>query len=189
MDSMDSLDEMTLSYLMNREQYERYCNKSEKIFLPSKKNKKFYKRRIWDVCKRFLEEDTSMNMVSTRVQESFDRFVQQCVIAFQEQDKSDILQSEYQNDNVKNDPEKETEKEKKESGNVDSLLMYSPKKINTLDTFVKKKKMAKKKITYPLQKQINVKDPIFKTKGVKNMGKKKSIDGMYEDKIHDKDEI
>jgi hypothetical protein len=62
------------------------------------------------------------------------------------------------------------------------LLMKSIKINNSLDSFVKKTyTKAPEEMIIPKQKDINLKDPSLKTKGVSNSLKKKNINNKYEE--------
>jgi hypothetical protein len=94
---MDPINEMTLEYLMNREQYEKYLSSkvlSKDFKKRNEKDKKFYKKRILDMVRQLLQEEGAMDM-NPEIVVLFDLFVKECIHTFKNIDKTDILQEEY----------------------------------------------------------------------------------------------
>lgn len=171
---LDLVSEMTLEYLMNKTQYAKYCQRKEPNKLENnKKDKKFYRKRIHDLTKQLMNNETP-DFLLPDVLFSFELYVRSCVQHFKILDKADILQEEYSNINLgngefefKNNVNPESVKEANE------LIMRPTKilKVPTLyDNFIKKAKVTKKEFL-PLKKNINLKDPILKTKGIKEKEK------------------
>jgi hypothetical protein len=164
-----SAEEISLAYLMTNKNIHI---KKEKI---NKKDKKFYKRRIYDLTKQLLNGEKP-NIFHDIIM-TFDIYMKQCIDYFKSLDKTDIIQEGYQ--------EYQDYQNFQDQINIDSsnieinesnhLLMRQIKVKSTLDNFVKR--ASKPKEILPIQKEINLKDPILKNKGIR---KKKNIDNNYE---------
>ena len=77
--SEEFINQVTLNCLMNKDQYNKYV-KNNTIKLPNsvnKKDKKFYKKRIYNIIKQLLSsQETEIEpRLFTDVQKSFDNFV------------------------------------------------------------------------------------------------------------------
>ena len=173
------LNQVSLDYLINTKQYKNPINK--KI---NKKEKKFYRRRIQNLTKELLKEETEEISVTPDIKYAFDNFIKTCIHYFKMLDKNDIIQENYNGckEEIKEEKEEEEINEttqflKEEN---EKLLMRSVNMSNySLDHFVKIK-MTKKtdELIIPQQKEINLKDPILKNKGV---NKKKNIINNYDE--------
>jgi hypothetical protein len=183
--SEEFVNQITLNYLMNKDQYNKYVTNST-IKSPNeanKKDKKFYRKRVFNVVKQLLssqETEIEPRMFSD-VKNAFDNFVKLCIHSFKVLDNSDIIQDDYKDIaesiilNLDLNQELDTNITKEEA---DLLLVRSIKIANpTLDNFVKRKYTKKpEQIVMPQQKDINLKDPIFRTKGILDKGKDKGKD-------------
>lgn len=194
--SDEFVNQVTLNYLMNKDQYNKYVTNNT-IKLPNsvnKKDKKFYKKRIYNIVKQLLSsQETEIEpRLFTDVQKSFDNFVNICIHSLKVIDQTDILQEDYKDiaesitlnlelNTELNDDDIQTKEE------ADLLLVRSIKIANpSLDNFVKKKyTKAPQQIVMPQQKDINLRDPTLKIKGIKekdnlNSDKKKNITNIYD---------
>jgi len=179
-EDMDFISLITMEYLMNKQQYERYKSGvlGEKAIHRHKKDKKFYKKRIVeivrDLCK--VEETQTQPQYNNDILFAFEHFSKTCIQYFKQIDKRDILQEEYDNialdialDNCPIDPYDHLK--------TDTIMMQPMKRVTLLDTFVKR--IVKKKPTFvvPQQRHVHLTDPLLKNKGI---GKKKNINHIYE---------
>lgn len=173
--------EITLKCLMNS----KYLNKnnntiSHKNKSVNKKDRKFYKRRIFDLTKQLLNNEKPEGMFPD-VTTAFDMYANTCIEYFKILDKTDIIQEDYDNIltmiDAKNDIPIENNQEE-----IDKLLMRSIKitEPNALEKMVKRTstQIAKKPPIIPLQKDINLHDPVLKNKGIR---KKNNIMNTYEE--------
>ena len=97
--SEEFINQVTLNCLMNKDQYNKYV-KNNTIKLPNsvnKKDKKFYKKRIYNIIKQLLSsQETEIEpRLFTDVQKSFDNFVNICIHSLKIIDKTDIIQEDY----------------------------------------------------------------------------------------------
>jgi len=178
------ITEVTLECLMNKENYEKYRLKTcEKRGAINKKDKKFYRKRIYDVTKKLLNPELYPNEkmnITTDLQYKFETYISSCIEYFKMLDTSDILQEDYK-DFLEIDEKNEIMIDENATiDNADQLMMRSIKiqEPNSLEKFVKRKimKPLRKEIP-PQQKDVNLKDPVLKNKGIR---KKKNITNTYD---------
>jgi len=176
------ITQITLDCLLNKEQYSKYLNATmSKTMESSKRDRKFYKRRILQMTKDLLlseEIDTPSDMLF-----AFDQFARSCISYFKMIDKTDILQTDYPplDEPLINAGELTPFKDSAES------LMRSVK-INaiTMDKFVKRISTAPVKApVIPQMRDINLKDPELRNKGIR---KKKNVDTLYAEKNNEEKE-
>ena len=178
------IKEMTLEYLMNKESYEKYrVQSSPKTNASNDKDKKFYRKRIYDLTKKLLipsvekEEET---IISPDIKHSFEAYVRACVEYFKMIDKTDIIQEDY-NGLLDLDPANEIKVDNiQTSEQADQLMMRSIKirEPNNLEKLVKRRSLKPANtVIPPQQKDINLKDPVLKNKGIR---KKKNITNTYD---------
>ena len=198
--SEEFINQVTLNCLMNKDQYNKYV-KNNTIKLPNsvnKKDKKFYKKRIYNIIKQLLSsQETEIEpCLFTDVKKSFDNFVNTCIHSLKVIDKTDIIQDDYKDiaDSITLNLDMNTELDDadiKTKEEADLLLLRSIKITNpSLDNFVKRKyTKAPEQILMPQQKDINLRDPNLKIKGIKdkdkdkdnlNSEKKKNITNIYD---------
>lgn len=125
-------------------------------------DKIFYKKRIYQQVKLAMKNKSA----TSDIQEAFNLFCDQCITHFKFIDENEVLQSEYNGLE-----EKDKNHEKKENFfdlEVVNKTLYIPDKPENLDGFVQKTvNKSTPKIEAPTQKQINIKDDKFRTKGIK----------------------
>jgi hypothetical protein len=178
------LNQASLDYLINTKQYKFQLTTALNTKI-NKKDKKFYRRRILSLTKDLLSKEETEIVVSPDIKYAFDNLVKTCVSYFKILDRNDIIQEDFNdfnkgiNEEIKEEKElSETEQFLKEEN--EKLLMRSVKlSTHSLDNFIKIK-MTKQaeELIIPQQKEINLKDPILKNKGV---NKKKNIINNYDE--------
>jgi vacuolar-type H+-ATPase catalytic subunit A/Vma1 len=184
------LNQVSLDYLINTKQYKIHLTNTinKKI---NKKDKKFYRRRIQSLTKELLsKEEEEEQTISLDVKYAFDNFIKTCIHYFKMLDKNDIIQEDYNefDDEIKENVEiSESSQFLKEEN--EKLLMRSVKMSNhSLDNFIKIKMTKKPEdLIIPQQKEINLKDPVLKNKGV--IKKKNIINNYGEDTQKQTNEI
>ena len=178
------LNQASLDYLINTKQYKIQLTSALNTKI-SKKDKKFYRRRILSLTKDLLSKEESEIIVSPDIKYAFDNLVKTCVSYFKILDRNDIIQEDFNdfnkgiNEGIKEEKElSESEQFLKEEN--EKLLMRSVKmSTHSLDNFIKIKMTKQAEdLIIPQQKEINLKDPILKNKGV---NKKKNIINNYDE--------
>ena len=185
----NKLSDIDLEYLINKELYGKSIDSKMQphINTNNKKDKKFYKKRIYDLTKQLLINEQPSTLFPD-VRNTFDNYIKTCISYFKVIDTSDIIQEDYDNllgpinnatsldnvagvDNIDNIDE------------INKLMMRSIKIMepNALEKLVKRT-ITKKEIEpiIPQQKDINLKDPVLKNKGIR---KKKNITNKYDENV------
>jgi len=185
MSSNDLINKITLDYLLNTEQYSKYKNTQEKEKHVNKKDKKFYRKRIFNLFKELLTTSKPPENLSPDVIYIFDNFLNASIQYFQTLDKSDILQEDYKfiHDISNNDMSNIFVENDQSIESANKLVMRSIQ-ISTLNNFVTKKASKTKLLILPKQREINLNDPELKTKGIP----KKNITNKYEENKETKNE-
>jgi hypothetical protein len=150
----------------------------------SKKDRKFYRKRILNLTRElFLSSDAC----NPDINEAFMNYLYHCVEHFKNTDTNDILQCEYAdlNGDIDGDVDAamddaiDADDENDNMNTYNSSIMRKIVKPNTLDNFIIRNVIKKKEPEHlPLQKEINLKDPQLKVKGIV---KKKNLINTYED--------
>lgn len=180
------LNQATLDYLINKKQYKLHLTNAinKKI---NKKDIKFYRKRILNLSKDLLLKEDSEISVFPDIKCAFEIFLKTCINYFKILDRNDIIQKEYNNIDIEINPDIEIKEKTEINDSTDflkeennKLLMRSVKMSNShLDKFIKIKMTKQQEgIIIPQQKEINLKDPILKNKGII---KKKNIINNYDE--------
>jgi len=178
------INQMTLDYFKIKEQSKPRLSKA------SKKDIHFYRKRVIQLTKDLLSPDENVQELFPDIKYAFDIYVKNCVEYFKTLDKSDILQEDYKNidteinivaedtPDIQDVPDDTTKQ-------INKLIMKKTKDERcTLDKFIKRTIIKLDEPFIPVQKEINLKDPVLRIKGIR---KKKNIDNNY-DEPHEKKE-
>jgi len=192
------ISEITIEYLMNKDQYAKYImnksnNSSTSTSNSIRKDKKFYKKRIYDLTKQLINNEKPEGIYSGII-DTFELYTKICIEYFKTLDKTDIIQEDYNglitdvssNTNINAGGQSLTFDSLQNAQNTEEAnkLMMRLVKItepNSLEKLVKRtiiKNVDAKPNIPPKQKEINLKDPILKNKGIR---KKKNITNKYDD--------
>lgn len=178
-DISNNIDLITLEYFTSPQYYHKYQGKHTEIkdSKVSKSDRKFYKKRIINETKKMLRNEFE----TPGLKEIFNKYLISLVDYFKIVDKGDILKQHYEDPSGNNN---ENEMNKTLDDMLNDILdissndfLTSPdellykttneaKKV-TLDNFVVKHSIPKEKINFPEQKEIDLKEPSLKTKGIK----------------------
>ena len=187
--SMEYVNQVTLECLMNKDTYKKYVATKKKSVV-NKKDQKFYRRRILSLTKELLypeeaaEKTTTPTTTPTMTQDPnivglFQIYSKACIEYFKTLDKNDIIQDDYST--LTPETTEMSAEDIKTQAEIDQLFMRSihVKEPTTLDKFVKRSTTAPKEDPIlPKQKDINLRDPALKNKGIR---KKKNITNKYEE--------
>ena len=176
------VNQVTLDCLLNKEMFNKHV-KNQKSKSINKEERKFYKKRIYNLFKELLITKEEPEDLLPDVKYAYDNFIHSCIHYFKTIDNNDLNQEEYKNlyeePDISNIPELNDDNLKTEE-EANKLLMRSIK-ITTppLDKFVKRKTTkVEEQIIMPKQKEINLNDPELKLKGI---NKKKNITNKYDE--------
>lgn len=193
--SMEYVNQVTLECLMNKDTYKKYVATKKKSVV-NKKDQKFYRRRILSLTKELLypeevaEKSTRPTTTTTskttpttthdpNIVGLFQIYSKACIEYFKTLDKNDIIQEDYST--LTPETTEMSAEDIKTQAEIDQLFMRSihVKEPTTLDKFVKRSTTAPKEDPIlPKQKDINLRDPALKNKGIR---KKKNITNKYEE--------
>lgn len=170
------IDNITLDCLLNKQVYNAHLQ-NRKTTQINKEERAFYRKRSFHLFKEMTNGHPPEDLPPD-VKYAYDNFIKQTIQYFKNIDNTDIIQSEYKDIEESNE-ETIANDSSYNSSEVDSLLIRSIKiETPTLDKYVKRISNKKKEeIILPKQKEIDLKNPELKKKGlIKN-----NIDNMYED--------
>ena len=189
--STEYVNQVTLECLMNKDTYKKYVATKKKIVV-NKKDQKFYRRRILSLTKEMLYPEEAAEKPTTgttttstttindpNVMGLFQIYSKACIEYFKTLDKNDIIQEDYST--LTTETAEMSVEDIKTQAEIDQLFMRSihVKEATTLDKFVKRSTTApKEEPILPKQKDINLRDPALKNKGIR---KKKNITNKYEE--------
>ena len=186
--STEYVNQVTLECLMNKDTYKKYVATKKKSVV-NKKDQKFYRRRILSLTKELLYPEeaaaaTAATTTTTTINDPnvvglFQIYSKACIEYFKTLDKNDIIQEDYSS--LTTETNEMSVEDIKTQAEIDQLFMRSVhvKEATTLDKFVKRSTTApKEEPILPKQKDINLRDPALKNKGIR---KKKNITNKYEE--------
>ena len=186
--STEYVNQVTLECLMNKDTYKKYVATKKKSVV-NKKDQKFYRRRILSLTKEMLyPEEVATTTTATTATPTisdpnivglFQIYSKACIEYFKTLDKNDIIQEDYST--LTPETAEMSVEDIKTQAEIDQLFMRSVhvKEPTTLDKFVKRSTTAPKEAPIlPKQKDINLRDPALKNKGIR---KKKNISNKYEE--------
>ena len=186
--STEYVNQVTLECLMNKDTYKKYVATKKKSVV-NKKDQKFYRRRILSLTKELLypEEIATTTKPTTATTTTndpnivglFQIYSRACIEHFKTLDKNDIIQEDYST--LTQETAEMSIEDIKTQAEIDQQFMRSihVKEATTLDKFVKRNTpVPKEDPILPKQKDINLRDPALKNKGIR---KKKNITNKYEE--------
>ena len=189
------VDQVTLDCLLNKSLFNNQV-KNKKAQSVNKEDKKFYKKRIYNLFKEMLINKAEPEDLLPDVKYTYDNFINASINYFKTIDNNDLLQEEYKTldeaalENINAIPELGDDIAVEEA---DKLMMRSIKiKTPSLDKYVKRKSTKpEEKLILPKQKEVNLMDPELKVKGIQsnnnnNNIKKKNITNKYDELINTK---
>lgn len=183
---LNMIDDVTLTYMVNTSQYEKYLKKNNVDFdSVFKRDIRFYRKRIILLTKD-LFKDQFDNKNQSVLSGAFNMYMRACISYLKFLDQSETIQKCYvcqsttttnnnnnsQNESIKN--QKCVCKNKNENDIFElhkaNELCFKPKEVKkiTLDNYVIRQNVKKNEpIVYPKQFTFNPRDPQFKRKGLK----------------------
>ena len=185
---LSTIDDVTLEFMVNTAQYEKYLRKNNIDFDSGfKRDLRFYRKRILSLTKDLFKsknenDDQNGNIdVDITMVGAFNMYMRACISYLKFSDQSETIQKCYvclgipnENNDVKkcickNNGDKSENKENEL--NQANALCFKPKDVKkvTLDNYIIRKNIKKAEpIVYPQQFTFNPKDPSFKYKGLKS---------------------
>jgi hypothetical protein len=212
--SLNMIDDVTLAYMVNTTQYEKYLKKNNMDYDSGfKKDIRFYRKRIISLTKDLFKEQIENDKNQNVLVGAFNMYMRACISYLKFSDQSETIQKCYvclglditdadddnHNQNNENINQKCICKNKNENDlfelNKANELCFKPKEVKkiTLDNYIIRKNVKRSEpIIYPQQFTFNPRDPTFKHKGLKPkpQSRSQSAEKMRIDSnIHDINEI
>jgi len=166
------VNQLTIDCLVNKEMINSHINKKQ-TNKEQREEMKFYRKRTYNLFKELINGNAPEDLLPD-VKYAYDNFVKSTIHYFKTIDNNDIIQAEYADlDKCKDDVVYDLDGSCGNTSSIeaDKLLMRSVKVDlpPTLDKYVTKTIIQKKEaeIILPKQKEINLQDPKFQTKGLK----------------------
>jgi hypothetical protein len=122
--------------------------------------------------KHYVHYDNKKELYPNNINKAFDNYIKEVIEYFKILDETDLFQEDYIGLQILDEMELEEEEEEKvEKINDEEIIktfMLPKNNVPNLDNFVKIKKTQEEKIVkLPVQKEINLCDNQYKTKGIK----------------------
>ena len=182
---LNMIDGVTLAYMVNTSQYEKYLKKNHIDSGDSCFNRdiRFYRKRIVsltkDLFKNHLENDKNQSVLMG----AFNMYIRACISFLKFSDQSEMIQKCYVCQGQLMDENNKCVCKNKNENNTFELhkaneLCFKPKEVKkiTLDNYVIRKNVKKSEpIVYPKQFTFNPRDPAFKYKGLKTKAQTNTI--------------
>lgn len=170
------VNQLTINCLVNKNMINKHVNKKQ-LKKEQKEEIKFYRKRTYNLFKEMINGMPPEDLLPD-VKYAYDNFVNASIHYFKTIDNNDIIQAEYADLDKSLTNYGEINYVLDASGlniqnvvEADKLLMRSVKVDlpPTLDKYVTKTIIQKREsdLILPKQKEINLLDPQFKTKGLK----------------------
>jgi hypothetical protein len=160
----DNVNKATLTYLTNP-LYQHVNNITNKKNY-SKEEKKFYKKRVLSLTRDMFKN----NFENENLKKSFELYLSNLIDHFKTIDKKDIIQEDYLEYNVENNNETVITNIEDIVEQADNILFNNDIKVKsiTLDNFVISSTSTTTKEQFiPQKKNIDLKEPTLKIKGIK----------------------
>ena len=178
MNNINKIDKVTLEYLINPDLFNKHIIKSRNVDIKEFENdKQFYRKRIVGLVKEMLKG----NFENNNLKDNFDSYIESLIIYFKEIDRKDLLQEYYLDLSLNFSNTKEKLNSIPEEKDIDSYLFNKDKlEINTIEKYINVKKINNKEYYLPEKRDVNLKDPKLRKKGL--VPKEKSINNINENK-------
>jgi len=184
----DNINKINMKFLLNK-QYSVNSNDNREKNNSSVCNNdlKFYKKRIIDISKKIINNETENNETTSCIINSFNLFAINCIKHFKTIDINDEYQSNF-NDTVKKEKKIRKFVSFEDDKNKINEILFKEEKIPTLDSFITKIKTIDEEMILPKQIIPNIYKPENRHKNIKK--KQNKISSLYneeEKRIHKKE--
>jgi hypothetical protein len=163
------LTEITIDYLINKKTYERIMKSKNEMFQDYyKEDKIFYKKRINNLTRNLM--DNKKELYPNHIYKAFEHYIKEVIEYFKLLDETDLIQEDYIGLQLLEEIGIEDEQVEKINDNdiIKSFMLPKNTQTSNLDNFVKIKKTQEEKVVkLPSQREMNLTDNQFKTKGIK----------------------
>lgn len=175
----NNINSLTLEYFSNIG-YCKYLNKTDYEKRVSKSDKKFYRKRIINSTRNMLKDQFE----NETLKEIFNKYIFSLISHYKILDTTEILQKNMIETQMSDIPDILNNSDISIQNNLcinpNELLFKKETKTLTMDKFVTKKTKSNDSnvLQLPLKKNINLREPEFKIKGITKKEKKENIDNV-----------
>jgi hypothetical protein len=164
MNNINNIDKLTLQYLINPTIIDRHTKKDEKeLNLEFKEDKEFYRKRIFKLFKDMLNDKFENEILK----DYYEEYISSLISYLKEVDTKDLLQEHYMDLSFNKINNKKLENKTLSENNS---IIYNKQKIIEkqikMDKFVINTQKENKEYLLPKTKDINLKDPKLRRKGI-----------------------
>jgi hypothetical protein len=164
MNKINNIDKISLQYLINPNIIERHTKKDEKeLNLEFKEDKEFYRKRIFKLFKDMLNDKFENEILK----DYYEEYISSLISYLKEVDTKDLLQEHYMDLSFNKINNKKLENKTLSENNS---IIYNKQKIIEkqikMDKFVINTQKENKEYLLPKTKDINLKDPKLRRKGI-----------------------
>lgn len=173
-----NINHLTFEYFSNSNAYNKYLNKQKFEKINTNSDKKFYKKRILDLTRKMLKGEFE----NESLKDNFNTYIFSLISHFKIMDTTEIIQKTFDSSDSTNTPDILDNSfviiTDISLSNPNQLLYKKDTKTLTMDNFINKKQKEREQPNFPLKKNINLREPEFKIKGIKKKEKKENIDNV-----------
>jgi len=164
MNNINNVDKISLQYLINPNIMDRHSKKEDKeLKLEFKEDKDFYRKRIFKLFKDMLND----NFENENLKEDYEVYISSLINYLKEVDTKDLLQEYYMDLSLNKINNKKLENKTLGENN---MIIFNKEKIVEkqvkMDKFVINREKEKREYLLPKTKDINLKDPRLRRKGI-----------------------
>jgi len=164
MNNINNIDKLTLQYLINPSIINKHTQKEENdLKLEFKEDKEFYRKRIFKLFKDMLNDKFENEIL----RDYYEEYISSLINYLKEVDTKDLLQEDYMDLSLNKINNKKLENKTLSENN--SIIFNKEKIIDKqikMDKFVIRPQKEKKEYLLPKTKDINLKDPRLRRKGI-----------------------
>lgn len=164
MNNINNIDKLTLQYLINPNIINKHTKTEEnELKLEFKEDKDFYRKRIFKLFKDMLND----NFENENLKEDYEVYISSLINYLKEVDTKDLLQEYYMDLSLNKINNKKLENKTLGENN---MIIFNKEKIVEkhvkMDKFVINREKEKREYLLPKTKDINLKDPRLRRKGI-----------------------
>jgi len=163
MNNINKIDKMTLEYLINPHIIEKHYKEEKELKLEFKEDKEFYRKRIFKLFKDMLND----NFENKNLKDSHEDYISSLINYLKEVDRKDLLQEYYMDLSLNKINNRKLENKTLSENN---MIIFNKEKIVEkpvkMDKFVINREKEKREYLLPKTKDINLKDPKLRRKGI-----------------------
>ena len=176
-----TVDLITLEYLSNTKQYDRYVkSRLSDTQKQIERDRKFYKKRVIQLTKQLIQgKKDEIKDIPDTLQRVFNGYLEECIFYFKTSDTVDLLQDEYKDlSTIETISDSQPNGSGSTQSNIDeinnALLNTQPKNQKIEDCLnIRKIKGVRETVILPKKRDVDLKNPELKKKGIKKKIKNK----------------